>query len=173
MEGTIMIFLFRLIHILAGAFWVGAALFTAWFLMPSVRALGPAGGPIMQQIGQVRRVPLYIMGAMILTILSGIALYWRDSNGFNGAWMRSGTGTVFAAGGVLGIVVAALGMAVITPAAKRMGELAGSMHGGGPPSPDQKAEMESLQRRMTTTTKIASVLLLLATAAMAVARYVP
>ncbi|HEY8256187.1 MAG TPA: hypothetical protein VIG08_00870 [Gemmatimonadales bacterium] len=168
-----MIFLFRLVHILAGAFWVGTALFTAWFLMPSVRALGPAGGAIMEQIGQVRRLPLYLMGVMILTILSGIALYWRDSNGFSGAWVRSGPGMVFGAGGVLGIIVAALGMIVITPAAKRLGELAAAMRKGGPPSPDQKAEMDRLQDRMASTTKVGSFLLLIATAAMAVARYVP
>lgn len=169
-----MIFVYRLIHILAGAFWVGTALFTAFFLMPSLRAVGPAAGPVMEQIGQVRRLPLYMMGAMILTILSGIALYWRDSAGFSGAWMRSGTGITFSTGGLLGILVAILGMAVVTPATRRLGMLAASMRAaGGPPSPEVMAEMQALQARTTSLTRLASFLLLLATAAMAVARYVP
>jgi uncharacterized membrane protein len=169
-----MIFVYRLIHILAGAFWVGAALFTAFFLLPSLRAVGPAAGPVMEQIGQVRRLPLYMMGAMVLTILSGIALYWRDSAGFSGAWMRSGPGITFSTGGLLGIVVAFLGMAVISPATRRLGMMAASMRaGGGPPSPDTMAEMQALQTRTTALTKVGSLLLILATAAMAVARYVP
>lgn len=169
-----MFYVYRLIHILAGAFWVGAALFTAFFLLPSLRAVGPAGGAVMEQIAQVRRLPLYMMGAMILTILSGIALYWRDSAGFNGAWMRSGPGITFSIGGLLGIVVAILGMVVITPAAKRLGMLAASMRaGGGPPSPEAMAEMQALQVRTAVLTRAGSLLLILATAAMAVARYVP
>jgi uncharacterized membrane protein len=169
-----MIFVYRLIHILAGAFWVGAALFTAFFLLPSLRAVGPAAGPLMEQIGQVRRLPLYMMGTMILTILSGIALYWRDSGGFSSAWMHSGSGIVFGIGGLLGIVVAVLGMVVITPATRRLGTLAASMRaGGGPPSPDALAEMQTLQARTAALTRSASLLLVLATAAMAVARYVP
>ncbi len=169
-----MIFVYRLIHILAGAFWVGAALFTAFFLMPSLRAVGPAAGPVMEQIGQVRRLPLYMMGAIILTILSGIALYWRDSAGFSGAWMRTGPGIVFSTGALLGIVVAVLGMVIISPATRRLGMLAASMRtGGGPPAPEAVAEMQSLQARTATLTRFASLLLVLATAAMAVARYVP
>jgi uncharacterized membrane protein len=169
-----MIYVYRLIHILAGAFWVGTALFTAFFLMPSLRAVGPAAGPVMEQIGQVRRLPLYMMGAMILTILSGIALYWRDSAGFSGPWMRSGPGITFSTGALLGIIVAVLGMAIISPATRRLGMLAASMRAaGGPPSPDAVAEMQALQARTAALTRFGSLLLLLATAAMAVARYVP
>jgi hypothetical protein len=34
----------RLFHIVAGAFWVGAAVFGAFFVMPAARAAGPEGG---------------------------------------------------------------------------------------------------------------------------------
>jgi hypothetical protein len=174
MEGTGMLHLFRLIHIVAGVLWVGAAVFVGFFLMPTVRSLGPAGGPVMQQLAQVRKLPVYMMSMAFLTILSGIGLYWRDSGGFSGPWMRTGSGVVFGFGGLLGILVVTLGMAIVSPGAKRMGALAAAMHGsGGPPAPAQVAEMQALQARMARFAVIVAVLLLLATAAMAVARYVP
>lgn len=165
--------LLRLIHVIFGAFWLGAALFIAWFLMPSLRAVGPAGGAVMEQLAVVRRLPIYLMAAAILTILSGIALYWRDSNGFGGAWMRSGPGVVFGFGGAVGIVVVVLGMAVVSPTATKLGALAAQMRSGGPPPPDRIAEMQMLQARLARMTRVVSLLLVVATGAMAVARYVP
>jgi hypothetical protein len=44
---------------------------------------------------------------------------------------------------------------------------------GGPPTPEEAAELQRLQRRMGVAGKVVAVLLLLATTAMAVARYVP
>jgi uncharacterized membrane protein len=174
MNGSVGITVLRLIHILSGAFWVGAIVFMAGFLMPALRAVGPAGGPVMQQLAQVRRFPIYMMAAVILTVLSGIALYWRDSNGFSGPWIHSGPGRVFGLGGVLAIIAAAIGMAVASPTAKRMGALAASIHNAGrPPSPDQVAQMQQLQSRMISATRLVAALVVLAVSAMAVARYTP
>src|SRR5215203_1973694 len=142
-----MLITLRLIHILAGAFWAGTAIFTVAFLIPTIRALGPAGGPVMQHITQVRKLPLYFLGAGILTLISGIGLYSRASAGFSNAWMRSGQGTTFGIGAVL----------------------AGA---GRPPSPEQQAEMQRLQARMGKTSLVTTTLLVGATAAMAVARYI-
>src|SRR3954466_12244525 len=116
--------LLRGVHILSGVFWVGAVLFIAGFLSPSIRAAGPAGAGVMQQLIGVRRLPLWLMSGTILTILSGIGLYWFDSAGFRSDWLGSGPGRVFGLGGVLAIVAAALGMAVNSPTARRLGELA-------------------------------------------------
>ena len=166
--------LFRLVHILSGAFWVGAVLFTAGFLLPSVRAIGPAAGPIMEQLTQVRRLPLYMMSATILTILSGVGLYWRDSGGFSGQWMHSGPGVVFGAGGAVAIVAATIGVVLTSPGAKRMGALAARMKsGGGPPAPEDSAEMQRLQASVARSSAIVAVLVVIAASAMAVARYVP
>src|SRR5258705_8430533 len=86
-------------HIVVGVFWVGPVVFMAAFLTPSVRAAGPAGGAVLQQLMGVRRLPLWIMGAMVVTLLSGLGLYWRDSAGFQSAWLASGAGHVFRLGG--------------------------------------------------------------------------
>src|SRR4051794_37916190 len=97
-----MILLLRFIHVVGGAFWFGAVIFMTAFLMPSLQAAGPAAGVVMDQLARVRRVPIFMMSAAILTILSGFALYGRDSGGFSGPWMRSGAGMVFGIGGVVG-----------------------------------------------------------------------
>jgi uncharacterized membrane protein len=169
-----MLILFRIIHVLAGVFWVGTAVFAAAFLVPTVRAIGPAGGSVMQQLAQVRKLPLYLMAAMILTLLSGIGLYSRASGGFSNAWMQSGPGMTFGIGGALALIGGLIGMFVVAPTTKRAGALAGAIQGGGkPPSPEQQAEMQRLQARAGTYSALAAGLLVLATTAMAVARYIP
>lgn len=169
-----MLILFRLIHILAGVFWTGTAVFTAVFLIPTVRALGPAGGPVMQQIGQVRKLPNYFLGAGVLSVLSGIGLYWRASGGFSNEWMRSGTGATFGIGAAFALIGIFVGAFIASPTAKRAGALAAAMGSAGrPPSPDQVAEMQRLQARMGKASALGATLLVLATSAMAVARYIP
>jgi hypothetical protein len=169
-----MLILFRLIHILGGVFWAGTAMFTAAFLIPSVRALGPGGGPVMQQIAQVRKLPVYFMTAGFLTVLSGLGLYWRAAGGFtNKDWLRSGSAMTFGIGAVLALVAMTIGIALATPTAKRAGILGAQMAAAGRPSPEQLAEMQALQAKLGLYSKLAAALLLLTTAAMAVARYVP
>jgi hypothetical protein len=170
-----MLILFRLIHILFGVFWAGTAIFTAIFLVPTVRALGPGGGPVMEQIGQKRKLPVYFMTAGIVTVLSGFGLYWRASGGFtNREWLGSGTGMTFGIGFVLALIAVFIGIFVASPAAKRAGALGAEIAAGGkPPMPDQAAEMQRLQARLGKMSALAATLLTLTTAAMAVARYIP
>ena len=166
--------LLRFVHIVIGVAWAGAVIFIATFLLPAMKAVGPAGGPVMANLAQVRRLPAYLMGGVILTVLSGIALYWNDSLGFSTQWMSTGPGKTFAFGGAMGIIVAIIGMAVNAPTAKRMGALTAAIHAsGGPPSPEQAAEIQRLQARLLTAMRAAAVLLLLAITAMSVARYMP
>lgn len=174
MESAGTVYLFRLMHILFGIFWVGAVIFVSAFLLPSIRAVGPAGGAVMEQLAQVRKLPVFMMSSAVLTVLSGMALYWRDSGGFSGPWMHTGPGVVFGAGGVLGIAAAAVGMTLTSPKAKRMGALAAEMRkAGGPPRPELVAQMQALQAQIGRPTSVVVVFLVLAVCAMAIARYVP
>jgi uncharacterized membrane protein len=174
MLGLTTLAILRIVHIVAGAFWVGGVLFLAAFLLPSVRAIGSAAGPIMQQLSQVRRLPTWFMGASILGLLSGIVLYWHDSAGFTSGWLGTGPGKVFGAGGVLALVAAVLGPTVTTPAARRLGALMAQIGAAGrAPSAEEIVQVRQLQARLGLGTIVGAVLLLLATTAMAVARYVP
>jgi uncharacterized membrane protein len=174
MNSPTIVLALRLIHIVGGVFWVGGALFLAAFLIPAVRAAGPAGAPVMSQVVQVRRLPEYMMAAAILTVLAGLALYWRNSAGFLGAWSHTGPGIVFSIGALLGLVGLGVGMSVLAPTGRRLGVLAtAAQTRGGLPSPDQAAETERLHLRLANASNWVAVLLVLATAAMAIARYAP
>ena len=77
-----MLLLVRLIHIVIGVFWAGTIIFNAWLLAPTLRDLGPEGGKVMG--GLAKRGMLTILPVSgILTILSGIWLYWHASVGFS------------------------------------------------------------------------------------------
>ena len=168
-----MLILLRLIHILFGVFWAGTAIFNAIFLLPAVRALGPAGGPVMQEIAGKRKLPVYFFISGILTVLSGFGLYWHDSAGFTNGFMRSAGGMTFGIGAILALVAVLLGVFVVTPAAIRAGKLGAEMAAGGrPPTPEQAAEMQRLQATLGKMAVVAAGLLTLTTIAMAVARYV-
>ncbi|HJR34675.1 MAG TPA: hypothetical protein VJ817_06985 [Gemmatimonadales bacterium] len=162
----------RLFHIGAGVFWVGGVLMFARFIFPAVQAVGPAAGPFMDQLTRVRQLPRALLGAGFVTSLSGLLLYWHDSAGFQGAFMSSVTGMTLGTGGLLAIVALVIGLTVNSPTARRLGALAAAVQTqGAPPSPEQSAQMQQLQARLGSAGRIVMVLLVLATAAMATARY--
>lgn len=164
----------RFVHVVAGVAWAGALIFIAWFLLPAIRATGPAGGALMQQIARVQRVPVYLMILMALTVLSGLSLYWLDIKSYGPAWVHTGAGRTFSAGAAFAILTAILGMTVNVPAAKRIGVLMGSIQAtGAQPSTEQAAEIGRLQNRLYRAAQVAGVLILLAVTCMGVARYVP
>src|SRR5205823_6318157 len=80
----------RLLHIVAGVFWVGSAVFVGLFLLPTARAAGPEGGRFMARLMQRTGPVLGI--AMLLTIVPGFIMYGRLSAGFNRAWVTSRPG---------------------------------------------------------------------------------
>src|ERR1041384_2748613 len=170
MTSPLVIALLRLIHILAGVFWVGGVLFLTRFLLPTTSALGPAAGPVMDHLNRVRRLPQSLLGAGFITVLSGFTLYWRDAAGSGRAFP---TGMVFGAGGIFAILAVLIGLAVNIPTARRLGEFLASIQAsGGAPSPEQKGVLLALQTRLGNAARAVAALLVLATAAMAVARYV-
>ncbi|MEO8335034.1 MAG: hypothetical protein ABI664_08680 [bacterium] len=166
--------LLRFIHVVIGAAWAGSVIFMAMFLLPTIKGTGQNGAAVMSYLTTVKRIPVYLMGGVTLTILSGLALYGIDSAGFSRQWMASGPGMTFAFGGLMGIIVGILGGAVNAPTARRLGEIGVEIKAaGGPPSAAQATEIARLQERLTNAMRAASVLLFLALTSMALARYMP
>lgn len=167
------IILLRVLHIVGGLFWVGAAVFIAAFLGPSLRAAGPAGGAVMSHLTQARRLPIWMMVAMSVTLIAGFLLYWADARTGGSTWLGSGPGRTFGLGGLLAVAGGVVGMAVTAPTGRKLGTLGAAMAAAGrPPTADELATMQSLQRRLATAAALVAVLVVLATVAMAVARYV-
>ena len=167
--------LLRLVHIVAGIFWVGATLFLAGFLIPAVSAVGPGAGPLMTQLMERRRLQFWINVAMTLTILAGFALYGLDSSMAGGTFGRSRRGMMLGVGAVLAIAAAGVGGAVGRPTGRRLGEIAQRMQeaqrSGGAPPADLIAASQPLQAKLTRALNTMTILLLLSSATMAIARY--
>lgn len=161
----------RLIHIFAGVFWAGAALMMAGFIIPSAKAVGPEGGKFMQQLARQNRFPLVMEVAGLLSVLSGLWLYWLVSGGFQLYWISSRGGLALTIGGVIAIVAYALAYVFQKPAAKRIATLGKAIQAaGGPPSPEQMAELQTQQKRLAFGALLGAVLLALSVVGMALAR---
>ena len=139
----------RSIHIVAGTFWVGAAVVTTAFLMPAARTMGPEGGKFVQLILGKQRMSNYISLSAILTTLAGLALYWLTSGGLQPAWIFTSAGSIITVGAVAGVLAAILGGVVTAPTAARMEALSKEMQSaGGPPEPEHLAQLQALQKRL-------------------------
>ncbi len=162
----------RLLHILFGVFWAGTAVFIATFLVPTIRSLGPDGGKVMQELGKRRKMTLYLIGAAIVTIVSGTILFWRFDAVTQHAFSRSTPGRVFSVGGGLGFIALIIGMSVSRPTAARL-ELLGAAiaQGGAPPTAEQRDQMMRLQSKLARAAQVVAGLMVGAVACMAIARY--
>ena len=162
----------RALHVLAGALWVGSAVLTAYFVLPSVIASGPAGGQVMRFMAQARKLPVYLSSVMGTTLLTGLALYWVDSGGFQWGWITSRTGLAFTVGALLAIITMIIAQVVAVPMVKQMGRLGAAIAASGaPPTPEQGQAMARLQTEMLKGSRIGATLVLLAVLLMAVARF--
>jgi hypothetical protein len=92
------IWLLRIIHIVAGVFWVGGTLIMTLFVAPTVAATGEAGqrfvGHLMNSLKFSNRMAM----ASGLTILAGFILYFRGGSAFleSRFGIGLGIGAVFA-----------------------------------------------------------------------------
>jgi hypothetical protein len=167
-----LLILLRLTHILLGAVWVGMMVMNVVFLMPTLRDAGPAAGPVMAGL-QRRKFMVVIPVMALLTILSGAWLMMRVWGGVDGL-MASRPGQTYATGATLAIVAFIIGITIMRPAMMRAAALAQAMGSvqDGTERATRTAEMERLRARGALFGRLVTVLLVLATAAMAVARYV-
>jgi uncharacterized membrane protein len=160
----------RLIHFLAGIFWVGSAFLMAGFLVPAVQQTGREGGRFIQHLMLQRKLPIYLGIAMLLTILSGLTLYVRMAAATHGSWAGSGPGITYGIGGLAAILGAIVGSLYSGSAGRRMAAIGQSIGPAGP-SPEQQAEISRLQARIGRGSRITAALLALAAGAMAIGRY--
>lgn len=168
----ILLILSRIIHVGAAMIWFGGAIVSSFFLQPTVDALGVRAQPFMDHLMVRRRMGVMFPVVAGLTILSGAVLYWRDSNGLQGAWITSPTGLAFTIGGLAAIVAFLLGGILIGPGIAEQtavrGELAAS---NAEPTAEQAARLARAEGKLKLAGRVDLPLLLLAGLTMAVARY--
>jgi hypothetical protein len=167
-----LILLLRLIHIVAGILWAGAAVYYLFFVKPSVKAIGAAGPQFMQHLAERRKLPLFMVGTSLLTVLAGGFLFWSSSGGFNAAWIASGPGVGFTIGSVAALVAFLVGTFVIGPTSGQLGALGGQIAASGTgPAPDQLATLQALDKRLNFAEQVDFIMLVISMLTMATARY--
>lgn len=167
-----LLLLLRVVHVLVGVFWAGTIIFVSVLLMPSVRDAGPDGGKVMLALmrrGYMTVVPV----AAVLTLVSGLWLYWNNIMLAGPAWAGSMAARVYGAGAVAALVAFAIGMSVIRTNALKLRVSMEAMQNTpeGPARAALMADMAGPRAKMSAAAPWVAGLLAVATVCMAVARY--
>jgi len=162
----------RLLHVVASVCWAGGAFFIFLFVEPTAKALAPSGMQFFQHMVVKRRASAFMVISSTLTVLSGGLLLWQDASGQWLTWMKTGPGLGFALGSLAGITVYFVGMFGVSPRAKRIAKLGAEIQAaGGPPTSEQGAEMQKLDKELSRFGYIDFVLVALSLVLMGTARY--
>lgn len=168
---VILVAILRLIHIFGGVFWVGTTFFMVSILTPTVRGAGPEGGRFMQRLVRDGRLSQVLTVAALLTVGSGILLYWHYSANFNPQWIMTKTGLALTIGGLAGLAAFGHGAAVVGRLTRRLAALGQTIAAaGGPPTPEQAQELQTLQNKLQRNSVITAILMCVALIGMSVAQ---
>src|ERR671936_861007 len=161
---------FRLLHIVAGSWWVGSAFLFVAFLVPSAAEVGPAAGPLLHAAVKKRKAAKVITGLGAVTVIAGWILWLRNASqaASLGDWVSSSFGLVLTIGGVLATLTFFVGYLGVGRNVERMVDLGDRVASqGGPPTPEQQAELDRLGGLLERHGKLDLLLLFLAVVAMA------
>jgi len=162
----------RFLHVIASVAWAGGAAIFFLFIEPTAKALAPTGMQFVQHMVNKRRFAIFMVISSTLTVLSGALLLLKVTGGEWLAYMQTGPGLGFVLGSVAGGLVYFIGMFGVNPRAQRMAKLGAAIQAaGGPPTPAQGAELQRLDKEMSTLGLIDFVLVALSLALMGTARY--
>lgn len=168
----LMMIIFRLIHIFAGIIWVGAGFFMLLVLVPAIRSMPRDTPTVMSSAVFQKRFSRVMAISAILTTLFGLALYGEVSDGFNADWMSSDGGIVLTIGSLAGLLAFGHGAGTLGPLQTKLARLGETLsEQDGPPSAEQRAELQALQAKSVRHAQISMVMLVIAVAGMAAARY--
>jgi uncharacterized membrane protein len=160
----------RIAHIGGGIIWVGSAILLMTILLPAVRSSEAAGQKFMENFG-----PRFgkMMGIVTtVTVISGALLYARFfASGVEWIW-TTGAGIGFTIGAIAALISFFLGTLYFGRAQEKIRAYGMAMaSAGGPPQPNQIAEMNRMQSTLMKTYQFDIALLVIAMLAMATARY--
>ena len=168
----ILLLVMRFLHIVSAIFWGGSMMFSASFLFPAITDAGPDGAKVGAALAKRRFLVIMPIVALV-TILSGSWLYWRVSGGFDAVFMGSGMGTTLGIGALCAIVAFVVGVVVVRPAMMQAGALSQKAAQASASERDALlARAQALRARSGSAGRVVALLIGLAAAAMAVARYV-
>src|SRR5918996_5723713 len=110
----------RLVHIVSGAFWFGAAFTMFLFLQPTAQATAPEGQKFMLHLLRNRRFSEAVLAAALLNVGAGALLFWRDSGGLQLAWISRPPGLGFTIGAAAALIALITFVIVGYPTGRRL-----------------------------------------------------
>lgn len=159
----------RLVHLFGAVIWVGATFSMVLFVSPTARALGAEAQPFMQHLTRRTGFQRWMSAASGLTVLSGLIMYYLLFEPM--APWNVGNGLALNIGALAGLAAMGVGIQV-GRTTKRIGALGAEIAAaGGPPKPEQAAEMQGLQERMASLAAATAVLMVVALAGMTLSEY--
>ena len=165
---------FRILHIMFGVAWAGSAFLFTVFIEPAAAKLGPDAGPVMEELVDRRKIGEIVTGISAVTVIAGWVLWTGDMllAPSLGDWLRSSFGLILTIGGIAATGALFAGIVGIPPNIKRLSALGKEVAAsGGPPTPEQQADMHSIQERMRMLSRVDLALIAIAVFCMATARY--
>ena len=154
----------RLVHIVGGVFWVGAALMMTFYVSPTVSATAEAGQKFIQHMMGSTNLQKVMASSSGASLLAGILLFADKPP----EWHTSSAGIGFGIGAAFAIVGFVFGI-LIGRGLKSMAQLGAQIK--GKPTAEQLGQIQALQKRNATFSTINATTLILAVAFMATARY--
>jgi hypothetical protein len=144
---------FRFLHIVAAAFWFGAAILFAAFLGPAAAEVGPSAGPLLANMVVKRRVAKIITGAGMMTLFGGALIYWHDYQTLGHSSLCFWVGTPMGLGLTIGAVVAIaafyVGYVGVGKNVERLVEVGGQLaQSTGPPASELIEWFQHLQAEL-------------------------
>ncbi|MDP1890712.1 MAG: hypothetical protein Q8K55_07425 [Gemmatimonadaceae bacterium] len=161
----------RIIHVVGAILWGGTAMFVAFFLMPAMGMAGPAGAPVMGALVK-RRLFVIVPTVAVITMLAGLRLLWRISDGYSAAYFATSAGMTYFIGTIVSITGFAIFLTVSRPALGKMGTLQQQMAQAAESERGAlMTQMNAVRGRAGAAAKAIALLLIIATVTMAIARY--
>lgn len=165
---------FRLLHIVPGVLWVGSSFLFVGIIGPSATKVGPSAGPLMSEAVKGRKAARVITALGGINVVVGWILWFRNADlvGSLENWVTSGFGLGLTIGGVLATIAAVVGALGVGRGVEHLVDLSDELSATGTPlTLEQQARVDQLSSSLERHGKIDLALVLLATVAMATARY--
>lgn len=168
----IYLIILRLVHGIASVCWAGGSFIFFLFVEPTAKAVTPNGMQFVDHMAGKGRFNIFMVISSTLTLISGVLLLWQDASGQWLEWLQTGPGLGFGIGSLIGIVVYGVGMFGVKPRVDRLGAIGKEIEAaGGPPTQAQLAELQKLDKELSSFSRIDFILVAISLVLMATARY--
>ena len=166
------VLLLRLIHIGAGAFWVGSVFTFFLFVQPAAMAVGPDATKFTYQLLHHRRLSAVILAAAAVTVLAGIWLLVVTSNGLDPDLLFGASRLGYTVGGVAATLTFAIGALYIFPRTQTVERTIGRLIAEArPPTPEEQQTLTRAASESRRAGWMVLIGLVIAVVAMATASY--